>query len=192
MQVPLWQSWLLQVAVGLRTRVVHQPYGDQGLFVRKSTLQELGVSTPQSGHSLEPMLWLCMCRMSRLLAAAQWLLLLFCRRRPGRWPLAHSCASSEACLYTAATPQGYKEWKLLEDYALVQQLNKLSPPAIVPKPVITSGRLYKAAGFWEVIAVHQRILYEYTVAGTSPDRLQQLRAGLLKKQDSRCPCRVGS
>jgi hypothetical protein len=43
-QVPLWQSWLLQVAVGLRTRVVHQPYGDQALFVRKSTLQELGVS----------------------------------------------------------------------------------------------------------------------------------------------------
>ncbi len=90
----------------------------------------------------------------------------------------------------AAAFQGYKEWRLLEDYALVQQLNKLSPPAIVPKPVITSGRLYNAAGFWEVVAMHQRILYEYTVAGASPDSLHNLRAQLLKKQDSRPPCSV--
>jgi hypothetical protein len=94
-------------------------------------------------------------------------------------------------LSVAAVAQGFKEWKLLEDYALVQQLNKLSPPTIVPKPVVTSGRLYKAAGFWEVVAVHQRILYDYTVAGVSPDSLQQLRAQLLKKQDRHCPCRLG-
>lgn len=91
----------------------------------------------------------------------------------------------------AAVAQGFNEWRLLEDYALVQQLNKLSTPAIVPQPVVTSGRLYKAAGFWEVVAVHQRILFEYTVAGTSPDTLQQLRAQVLKKQDRHCPCKLG-
>jgi hypothetical protein len=78
--------------------------------------------------------------------------------------------------------QGYKEWKLLEDLELVQQLNKLSAPAIVHTPVVTSGRLYKAAGFWEVVAAHQRILFEYTVRRASPDSLQQLRAQLLDKQ----------
>lgn len=51
-QVPFWQSWLLRVAVGLRTRVVHQPYGDQALFVRKSTLKELNVSGRQRLQSL--------------------------------------------------------------------------------------------------------------------------------------------
>lgn len=79
-------------------------------------------------------------------------------------------------------PQGFKEWKVLEDYDLVQQLNKLSPPAIVPAPVATSGRLYRAAGFWEVVLAHQRILHLYNVAGAAPDALQGIRAQLLKKQ----------
>jgi hypothetical protein len=78
--------------------------------------------------------------------------------------------------------QGFKEWKLLEDYDLVQQLNKLSPPAIVSAPVATSGRLYKAAGFWQVVLAHQRILYAYNVAGASPDALQAIRSQLLKQQ----------
>lgn len=78
--------------------------------------------------------------------------------------------------------QGYKEWKLLEDFELAQRLNGLSRPAIVGVPVVTSGRLYKAAGFWKVVAAHQRILFEYRVGGADPDALQHLRAQLLKKQ----------
>lgn len=78
--------------------------------------------------------------------------------------------------------QGYKEWKLLEDYEFVQRLNGLSRPAIVGAPVVTSGRLYKAAGFWEVVVAHQRILFEYRAGCADPDALQHLRAQLLKKQ----------
>jgi hypothetical protein len=78
--------------------------------------------------------------------------------------------------------QGYKDWKLLEDFDVVQRLKRLSRPAIVSAPVVTSGRLYKAAGFWEVVAAHQRILFEYTVRGAHPDALQHLRAQLLQKQ----------
>lgn len=44
LQVPAWQSWLLQMAVELRTRFLHQPYGDQALFVRRDTLRDLNVS----------------------------------------------------------------------------------------------------------------------------------------------------
>lgn len=44
MQVPRWQSWLVQTGVALRTRLCNMPYGDQALFVRKSALQTLHVS----------------------------------------------------------------------------------------------------------------------------------------------------
>lgn len=151
-QVPLWQSWLLRVAVELRTRLLHQPYGDQALFVRKSTLQELDVRR----LCFRSCLFACRCVVvvQQSKSHHAWLSLL----------------------------QGYKEWKLLEDYELVQRLNGLSRPAIVGAPVVTSGRLYKAAGFWEVVAAHQRILFEYRVGCADPDALQHLRAQLLKKQ----------
>lgn len=53
LQVPHWQAWLLRMAVELRTRVARQPYGDQALFARKSTLQELNVSS-KVGPALVP------------------------------------------------------------------------------------------------------------------------------------------
>jgi hypothetical protein len=51
-QVPAWQSWLLQAAVELRTTLLHQPYGDQALFVRRSTLQALNVSADRQCQDL--------------------------------------------------------------------------------------------------------------------------------------------
>lgn len=182
--------------MGLRTRVLHQPYGDQALFVRKSTLQQLKVrgvgmhtrlhayTVPAASRRCQQIVAVC-AEPSACVEGARPSTQNCCLRACCRW-LVVSCQM-------LLLAQGYKEWRLLEDYALVQQLNKLSAPVIVPKPVVTSGRLYRAAGFWEVVAVHQRILYEYTVAGTSPDALQELRATLLKKQGSRHqPCSSGT
>lgn len=77
--------------------------------------------------------------------------------------------------------QGFQEWKLLEDLDMVEKLRQLSPPAVVDLPVTTSGRLYKAAGFWEVVAAHQRILLAYN-AHVHPDHLARIRSKLLQKQ----------
>lgn len=35
-------AWLLNLGVGLRTRLLHQPYGDQGIFVRRDCLEREG------------------------------------------------------------------------------------------------------------------------------------------------------
>ncbi|KAL6761000.1 nucleotide-diphospho-sugar transferase [Haematococcus lacustris] len=37
-----WQGWLLRTGVGLRTRLLHQPYGDQALFVSRAWLDKMG------------------------------------------------------------------------------------------------------------------------------------------------------
>ncbi|KAK9811265.1 hypothetical protein WJX72_000876 [[Myrmecia] bisecta] len=39
---PGWQMHLLHAAVSLRTRILHQPYGDQAIFVRANTFSALG------------------------------------------------------------------------------------------------------------------------------------------------------
>jgi hypothetical protein len=43
LQLPSWQAQVLQVGVGLRTKVLKLPYGDQGLIIHKSTLEKLKV-----------------------------------------------------------------------------------------------------------------------------------------------------
>jgi hypothetical protein len=42
-QVPQWQTWLTEVAVGLRTVLLNLPYGDQALFVQREALEAVQV-----------------------------------------------------------------------------------------------------------------------------------------------------
>jgi hypothetical protein len=43
MQVPTWQSWLVETAVAIRTQLGRLPYGDQGIFVKRTALEKLQV-----------------------------------------------------------------------------------------------------------------------------------------------------
>ncbi|WIA29170.1 hypothetical protein OEZ86_011681 [Tetradesmus obliquus] len=69
--------------------------------------------------------------------------------------------------------QGFPDWRVLEDVGIVQQLNRLSPPAIVPRTVVTSGRKYQALGFWRTVASHQAIMLGWA-AGLRHQQLLQL------------------
>lgn len=84
--------------MALRTRALHHPYGDQGLFVNRHCLQKL---------------------------------------------------------------DGFREWPLLEDVDMVSRLNSISPPAIVPCDVQTSGRRWRRLGFWRTMLVNQWILLRW-------------------------------
>lgn len=53
------------------------------------------------------------------------------------------CCMSTCCLRLVLSEQalgGFKDWPLLEDVELVGRLQRVSPPAIVPQAVQTSGR----------------------------------------------------
>lgn len=79
---------------------------------------------------------------------------------------------------------GVPRWALLEDVGLTDRLRALSRPAIVPAPVVTSGRLYATAGFWQVVATHQVVLL-LRAAGVQPDELSTLREKLLSGSSRR-------
>lgn len=70
--------------------------------------------------------------------------------------------------------QGFADWGLLEDLDLVRRLNRVSPPAVLPASVTTSGRRYQAGGFWETLLVHQAILLGWAV-GVPPPQLAKWR-----------------
>lgn len=91
---------------------------------------------------------------------------------------ASSTASTSAqfpilCYPLCVCVQGFPDWRVLEDVGIVQQLNRLSPPAIVPRTVVTSGRKYQALGFWRTVASHQAIMLGWA-AGLRHQQLLQL------------------
>jgi hypothetical protein len=69
--------------------------------------------------------------------------------------------------------QGFPDWSVMEDVGIVQQLNRLSPPAIVPRTVVTSGRKYMQLGFWQTVASHQAMMLGWA-AGLGHQQLLQL------------------
>lgn len=42
LQARPWTRWLLCTSVRIRTRLLHQPYGDQAIFVKKSAFLDCG------------------------------------------------------------------------------------------------------------------------------------------------------
>ena len=73
---------------------------------------------------------------------------------------------------------GYPEWPLLEDIALVQQLQRNhGPPVIIQHPMETSGRRWKALGVVQTTVINQAILIGYHVLGMDPYKLADLYHG---------------
>lgn len=83
--------------------------------------------------------------------------------RASRTQLGPQCALPHACKYTARRVPplraGFREWPLLEDLDLVQRLGwQCGPPAIVPRPLRTSGRRWARLGLLRTTLLNQAIL----------------------------------
>lgn len=68
---------------------------------------------------------------------------------------------------------GYPEIALMEDIALSKALNKVSRPACVTTPVVTSARKWEADGVLRTIFLMWRLRLAYYF-GANPDRLASL------------------
>jgi hypothetical protein len=57
---------------------------------------------------------------------------------------------------------GFKDWPMLEDVDLVERLyREFGPPAIVGRPVVTSGRRWQKLGFWRNMMMNQAVLLRW-------------------------------
>lgn len=56
---------------------------------------------------------------------------------------------------------GFRDWPFMEDVELVDRLKRLSPPAIVDRPIQTSGRRWQKLGFWKTMALNNMIVLSY-------------------------------
>lgn len=65
---------------------------------------------------------------------------------------------------------GFAELPIMEDFEIVQRLKQLGKIAIVPVPVITSGRRWQTVGIWQTTLMNQRVILAYLL-GVAPDRL---------------------
>lgn len=79
-----------------------------------------------------------------------------------------------ASKFPTTTPQGFKEWPLLEDLELTQRLRGAAGrPVVVPAPVTTSGRRWGRLGFWRTLLVNQAVLAGFA-AGVDVNELARL------------------
>lgn len=68
---------------------------------------------------------------------------------------------------------GYREWPLLEDVDLTERLRKLSPPVVVPQPIIVSARRWDRLGLLRTFLLNQYILCAWK-CGIPPDKLAEV------------------
>ncbi|MFH1267055.1 MAG: TIGR04283 family arsenosugar biosynthesis glycosyltransferase [Planctomycetota bacterium] len=65
---------------------------------------------------------------------------------------------------------GFPELPILEDFELMRRLRRRGRVAIVPKPVVTSARRWRALGLWRTTWINQRVVLGYYL-GVPPKRL---------------------
>lgn len=65
---------------------------------------------------------------------------------------------------------GFANLPIMEDFDLIHRLRSLGRIAIVPVPVLTSGRRWKTVGLWKTTLINQAIVIAYLL-GVSPQRL---------------------
>ena len=120
---PQLTAWLLRHAVALRTRLRHLPYGDQAIFVRRTTFND----------------------------------------KVG----------------------GYWEQPLLEDVDLVQRLRRsCGPPALLSRPLATSGRRWQQLGLLRTTLVNQAILLGWRLGVPVPMLAACYRQGMRQPRKS--------
>ena len=66
--------------------------------------------------------------------------------------------------------EGYADTALMEDIALCSQLRKITPPARVRRPVVTSGRRWEKHGLWRTILLMWHCRAAYSL-GADPEVL---------------------
>ena len=65
---------------------------------------------------------------------------------------------------------GFPNLPIMEDFVFIRQLKSLGTIAIIPNPVITSGRRWQKLGVWKTTLLNQGIVMGYYL-GVSPERL---------------------
>jgi rSAM/selenodomain-associated transferase 2 len=65
---------------------------------------------------------------------------------------------------------GFPDLPIMEDFEFIRQLKRLGRIAIVPKPVITSGRRWQKLGAIRTTAINQLVIVAYFL-GVSPRRI---------------------
>lgn len=65
---------------------------------------------------------------------------------------------------------GFTELPIMEDFEILQRLKRLGKIAIVPVPVLTSGRRWQKLGIWQTTLINQSVIMAYFL-GVAPDRL---------------------
>lgn len=68
---------------------------------------------------------------------------------------------------------GFPPLPLMEDIALSKQLKKISPPACIAMPALTSGRRWESHGVWRTIVLMWWLRLRYWL-GADPARLTRL------------------
>lgn len=73
---------------------------------------------------------------------------------------------------------GFPNLPIMEDFELVRTLRQLGKIAIVPTPVLTSGRRWQKFGVWRTTIVNQIVIFAYLL-GVSPQQIHAwYRTGL--------------
>ena len=67
---------------------------------------------------------------------------------------------------------GFPELPIMEDFVFIRNLKKLGKIAIIPVPVITSGRRWQKLGVFRTTAINQMMIIGYYL-GISPEKLAQ-------------------
>jgi rSAM/selenodomain-associated transferase 2 len=112
------------------------------------------------------------------IAGKPWMLGVVSRMMNWRSRLSGIATGDQAMFMTRASFQtigGFPEQALMEDIEASHRLRRLSRPACIATPVVTSGRRWEARGVWTTIFLMWRLRWAYW-RGQNPQQLAELYA----------------
>jgi rSAM/selenodomain-associated transferase 2 len=119
---------------------------------------------------------ICWGRFDVRIAGKSWMLAVVSRMMNWRSRLTGIATGDQAMFMTRAAFQaigGFPEQALMEDIEASHRLRRLSRPACIASPVITSGRRWETRGVWTTIMLMWWLRWSYW-RGQSPQRLAEL------------------
>jgi rSAM/selenodomain-associated transferase 2 len=121
---------------------------------------------------------ICWGRFDVVIAGKPWMLRVVARMMNWRSRLTRIATGDQAMFMTRAAYQsigGFPEQALMEDIEASHRLRRLSRPACISTPVVTSGRRWEKRGVWTTIFLMWRLRWEYW-RGQNPKHLAELYA----------------
>jgi rSAM/selenodomain-associated transferase 2 len=118
----------------------------------------------------------CWGRFDVRIAGKPWMLAVVANMMNWRSRLTGIATGDQAMFMTRAAFQaigGFPEQALMEDIEASRRLRRLSRPACISSPVITSGRRWETRGVWATILLMWRLRWSYW-RGQSPQQLAEL------------------